>query len=224
MAASPAPIGRIPEHVTDAGRRSVEARAGRCRAAGGGTSTAERRARPRAHRGRDGVAHPAAGERLRDGRLCRARRRRRDGAREPHAHRRGRRRPSLRRHGRRGPGGAHLHRRRDPGRRRRGGDPGSHPPRRRQRRRRKAGRQGAQHPPEGHRLHGTPGAAAQGTAPQRPRPDAGSGHESPDTFRPPPAQGRSGRHRRRACTARRDARARRDRVLQRLFAVGPSSQ
>ncbi len=61
--------------------------------------------------------------------------------------RRGRRRPSLRGHGRAGPSRAHLHRRRDPGRRRHRGDPGSHQPRRRRRHRAEAGRSRPQHPP-----------------------------------------------------------------------------
>ena len=61
-------------------------------------------------------------------------------------------------------------------------------------------------------------AAAQGPPPQRPRPDAGRRHELSDVDRASPAEGGGARHRRRTGGAGRDARARRDRLFQRLCA------
>ena len=71
-------------------------------------------------------AHPAAGRCLRDGRLCGARRRRRERAGDAQGDRRGRGRASVRRRGRRRRGRAHLHRRRGAARRRHRRDPGEH--------------------------------------------------------------------------------------------------
>ena len=99
---------------------------------------------PRARGRSQGVAHTAARRRFGDGRLCRARRRRRQGSGAPESHRRSRGRPAVRCGGRLRRGSADLHRRLRARRRRYGRDPGTNHARRRQRRGAKAVGQGPQ--------------------------------------------------------------------------------